>query len=84
VGAVYPVRRGPVALNGAGPYTGVMSTSTADETYRPGEIVPASGIYECDCGNSHEYSTDVTGHRFPPMQQGCGGSRWRLKTPAHP
>ncbi|MFE9674684.1 hypothetical protein ACFYO5_11290 [Streptomyces sp. NPDC006259] len=55
-----------------------------DQVYHPGEVVPQSGIYQCDCGQSHEYSTDVKGHRFPPLQNGCSGSGWKLKTAAHP
>ncbi|MCV2460948.1 hypothetical protein OEB94_16825 [Streptomyces sp. ICN988] len=56
----------------------------SDEVFRPGEIVPESGIYGCDCGQRHEYSTDVKGHPFPPLHGACTGSGWRLKTPAHP
>ncbi|MFF8996321.1 hypothetical protein ACF09H_41710 [Streptomyces sp. NPDC014983] len=55
-----------------------------DQTYRPGEVVPVSGIYACDCAQGHEYSTDVMGHRFPPLRSGCTGSGWKLKTAAHP
>ncbi|MEU6323336.1 hypothetical protein [Streptomyces sp. NPDC047009] len=55
-----------------------------EQVHHPGEIVPVSGIYECDCGRDHEYSTDVKGHRFPPLHQACSGSGWRLKAPAHP
>ncbi|UQA90650.1 hypothetical protein [Streptomyces halobius] len=54
------------------------------ESFRPGEIVPDSGIYECNCGQHHHWSTDVKGHRFPPVPQGCSGSAWILKDPAHP
>ncbi|SEE49338.1 hypothetical protein SAMN05216483_6394 [Streptomyces sp. 2131.1] len=53
-------------------------------TWRPGEIVPESGIYECDCGAGHHWSTDVKGHRFPPLPPGCPGGAWALKTDAHP
>ncbi|MFI6122991.1 hypothetical protein ACIBCU_24950 [Streptomyces sp. NPDC051064] len=35
-------------------------------SWHPGEVVPESGIYECDCGAGHHWSTDVKGHRFPP------------------
>ncbi|MEU6577354.1 hypothetical protein [Streptomyces sp. NPDC046805] len=59
-----------------------MSEETG-KVYHPGEIVPASGIYECDCGEEHDYSTDVKGHRFPPMQHDCRGSGWTLKTATH-
>ncbi|MDK1348957.1 hypothetical protein QNO09_38055 [Streptomyces sp. 378] len=55
----------------------------SDESYRPGEKVPESGIYQCDCGQSHEYSTDVKGHPFPPLPQGCSGIGWTLKTATH-
>lgn len=53
-------------------------------TWHPGEIVPESGIYECDCGAGHHWSTDVKGHRFPPLPAGCPGGAWALKTDAHP
>ncbi|MFD7425919.1 hypothetical protein ACFV6Z_02455 [Streptomyces sp. NPDC059818] len=53
-------------------------------TWHPGEIVPESGIYACDCGAAHHWSTDVKGHRFPPFPAGCSGSAWALKTDAHP
>ncbi|MFG2473190.1 hypothetical protein ACGFXB_48535 [Streptomyces canus] len=52
-----------------------------EQVHRPGEVVPVSGIYECDCGQATS-STDVKGHRFPPLQD--GGSGWKLKTAAHP
>jgi hypothetical protein len=57
-----------------------------NEAYRPGETVPASGIYECTCGQGHRAfeSTDVKGHTFPPPPQSCSGAEWRLVTPAHP
>ncbi|MFE0805287.1 hypothetical protein [Streptomyces sp. NPDC058812] len=54
--------------------------SDISELHRPGEIVPVSGIYECDCGQHHETSTDVAGHRFPPLHDGCTGNGWKLKT----
>ncbi|MEU9602749.1 hypothetical protein AB0E06_38920 [Streptomyces sp. NPDC048109] len=53
-----------------------------NELHRPGEIVPVSGICECDCGQHHEVSTDVAGHRFPPLHNGCTDSGWTLKTAA--
>ncbi|MFD4973643.1 hypothetical protein [Streptomyces sp. NPDC058424] len=59
-------------------------SESSDKVYHPGEIVPESGIYECDCGQHHEYSTDVKGHRFPPLHDSCSGSAWKLKTPSHP
>ncbi|MBF4134883.1 MULTISPECIES: hypothetical protein [Streptomyces] len=59
-----------------------MSEETA--TWRPGEIVPESGIYACDCGQGHHWSTDVKGHRFPPLPAGCPGAAWSLRMDAHP
>ncbi|MFJ6940191.1 hypothetical protein [Streptomyces sp. NPDC101132] len=53
-------------------------------SWHPGEIVPASGIYECDCGGEHHWSTDVRGHRFPPLPDVCLGEYWTLKTETHP
>ncbi|MFG2309256.1 hypothetical protein ACGFS9_11390 [Streptomyces sp. NPDC048566] len=52
--------------------------------WHPGEIVPVSGIYACDCGRGHHWSTDVKGHRFPPMPGDCTGESWSLRTQAHP
>jgi expansin (peptidoglycan-binding protein) len=50
---------------------------TPDDGFRPGQVVPASGIYRCDTGCGHSYaSTDVRGHRFPPLPDGCRGGRW--------
>jgi hypothetical protein len=57
-----------------------MSNTANEETFRPGEKVPASGIYECDSGCGHRWSTDVKGHRFPPLPDGCKGGGWRLAT----
>ena len=54
--------------------------------FHPGQIVPVSGIYRCDgetCGHAFE-STDVKGHRFPPLPRGCRSSGWVLeKAAAH-
>ncbi|GAA0316506.1 hypothetical protein GCM10010302_64500 [Streptomyces polychromogenes] len=58
-------------------------TSTK-EWFHPGRIVPASGIYTCDCGGGHHWSTDVKTHRFPPLPPGCPGTSWTLDTDAHP
>ncbi|MCZ4098922.1 hypothetical protein G3I60_39630 [Streptomyces sp. SID13666] len=58
--------------------------SKKKETWHPGEFVPASGIYVCDCGGGHHWSTDVKGHRFPPLPSDCTGESWALKTQAHP
>ncbi|MFF7296155.1 hypothetical protein [Streptomyces sp. NPDC008265] len=59
-----------------------------DETtrWKPGEVVPQSGIYACDCGKEHVWSksTDVRGHRFPPLPYDCAGQAWTLRTDAHP
>jgi hypothetical protein len=59
-------------------------SDSQEQVHHPGEIVPESGIYECDCGEHHAYSTDVRGHRFPPPNQACTGSGWKLKSSAHP
>ncbi|MGW8395848.1 hypothetical protein ACWGLP_03990 [Streptomyces lydicus] len=56
----------------------------SEQVYHPGEIVPESGIYECDCAQHYEYITDVRGHRFPPVHKECSGSGWKLKDAAHP
>ncbi|WP_432108826.1 hypothetical protein [Streptomyces sp. AA1529] len=52
-----------------------------DEHFKPGQQVPVSGIYACDCGQGHHWSTDAAGHTFPPLP--CAGSTWRLQTRAH-
>ncbi|WP_432092572.1 hypothetical protein [Streptomyces sp. bgisy100] len=54
------------------------------KSYHPGEKVPQSGIYRCDCSEEHQYSTDVKGNTFPPFPSGCQGTAWILRTPAHP
>ncbi|MGW7276480.1 hypothetical protein ACWGH5_39040 [Streptomyces sp. NPDC054864] len=59
-----------------------MSNSD-EQIYYPGEIVPESGIYECECGDHHRYSADVRGHRFPPLNEGCTSSGWKLVISAH-
>jgi hypothetical protein len=51
--------------------------------WHPGGIVPASGIYECDCGAGHHWSTDAKGHRFPPLPAGCAGRPWSMRTETH-
>ncbi|TGN73403.1 hypothetical protein E5082_32175 [Streptomyces griseoluteus] len=58
--------------------------SDAPKAHHPGEIVSESGIYECDCARHHAYSTDVKGHRFPPLPDACTGNGWPLKAAAHP
>ena len=55
---------------------------TEQTVYHPGQVVPVSGIYRCDKGDddAHRYeSTDVKGHRFPPLPRGCVGSGWVLE-----
>ncbi|WP_331727157.1 hypothetical protein [Streptomyces sp. NBC_01213] len=52
--------------------------------WSPGEVVPENGIYECDCGADKHWSTDVKGHRFPPLLAGCPGAAWTLRTDACP
>jgi hypothetical protein len=49
--------------------------------YHPGQIVPTSGIYRCAGGDrDHAFeSTDVKGHRFPPLPAGCTGDGWVLE-----
>jgi hypothetical protein len=55
----------------------------ADQTvYHPGQVVPVSGIYRCDTedDDAHRFeSTDVRGHRFPPVPAGCGATGWVLE-----
>jgi hypothetical protein len=59
----------------------------ADQTvFHPGQVVPVSGIYRCDNAGAeagdeaHVFeSTDVKGHRFPPVPHGCAGSGWVLE-----
>lgn len=61
-----------------------IDMSTPTTVYHPGKIVPVSGIYRCDDGeDGHVYeSTDVKGHRFPPMPRGCQGHGWVLERAA--
>ncbi|HEV7725457.1 MAG TPA: hypothetical protein VGO74_00885 [Modestobacter sp.] len=61
----------------------------ADHTdvFHPGQVVPASGIYRCtgagDDDDAHFFeSTDVKGHRFPPLPSGCRGGGWVLERAA--
>ncbi|GGM16321.1 hypothetical protein GCM10010129_70630 [Streptomyces fumigatiscleroticus] len=56
----------------------------SDQVFPPGETVPVGGIYVCDCRQHQKYSTDVTGHRFPPLHDNCTGSGWQLRAPAAP
>jgi hypothetical protein len=55
-----------------------MTEGAETQVFHPGEIVPESGIYECDSGCGHRWSTDVKGHRFPPLHDGCTGKGWKL------
>jgi hypothetical protein len=57
---------------------GHMTDSGHGELLHPGQKAPVSGFYECDCGQSHGYSTDVAGHILPPLPHGCSGRGWRL------
>ncbi|WP_030873220.1 hypothetical protein [Streptomyces sp. NRRL F-2747] len=54
--------------------------------WKPGEVVPQSGIYPCDFARKHLWSksTDVRGHRFPPLPYDCADQAWTLRTQAHP
>ncbi|MFB6477430.1 hypothetical protein ACFCXF_03095 [Streptomyces virginiae] len=56
------------------------------EEWTPDDIVPQSGIYACDCGKRHLWSksTNVRGHRFPPLPYVCPGQAWSLRTQARP
>ena len=60
----------------------LMATHTP--LYHPGQIVPTSGIYRCAGDDSdHVFeSTDVKGHRFPPLPAGCTGRGWVLERAA--
>jgi hypothetical protein len=55
-----------------------------NDSYRPGETVPISGIWVCNCGQDHRAfeSTDVKGHTFPPPPTGCSGHAWHLRSAA--
>ncbi|MEU6812932.1 hypothetical protein ABZ920_28920 [Streptomyces sp. NPDC046831] len=59
-------------------------SQASEKAHRPGQVVPVSGIYECDCGEHHRYSTDIKGHRFPPLPHDCTGSGWILRAAFHP
>jgi hypothetical protein len=51
-----------------------------DRVFHTGQIVPASGIYRCTGEDEHTFeSTDVRGHRFPPLPAGCRGEGWVLE-----
>lgn len=53
------------------------------EVHSPGQIVPVSGIYRCTGDDDHRFeSTDVKGHRFPPLPARCRGEGWVLERAA--
>ena len=52
------------------------------QQFHPGRLVPVSGIYRCDVHGHDDHlfeSTDVRGHRFPPLPGGCSGGAWVLE-----
>ncbi|PJO69956.1 hypothetical protein EZV77_27315 [Burkholderia thailandensis] len=51
------------------------------DTFKPGDVVPVSGIYKCTTCNTPN-STDVKGHRFPPSH--CTGALWKLSKITNP
>ncbi|SDX91253.1 hypothetical protein SAMN05661080_01689 [Modestobacter sp. DSM 44400] len=55
--------------------------ATDPHVFHPGQIVETSGIYRCDVAeDDHSFeSTDVKGHRFPPLPHGCQGGGWVLQ-----
>ncbi|GLV76225.1 hypothetical protein Shyhy02_42250 [Streptomyces hygroscopicus subsp. hygroscopicus] len=61
--------------------TGRVSDESG-KVHRPGEVVQGAGIYQGDCGRPHRYSTDVKGHRVPPLPGDSTGSGWTLRTAA--
>ncbi|MCW2879466.1 MAG: hypothetical protein JWQ95_3566 [Sphaerisporangium sp.] len=54
--------------------------AAAGQSHHPGTHVRESGIYECDAGDGHRWSTDVKGNVFPPLPDGCKGGGWRMAT----
>lgn len=57
-----------------------MSQNAVGESFHPGQEVPeVPGFYEYDAGDSHRWSVNVKGHRFPPLPDGCKGRGWVLK-----
>ncbi|MFD6874683.1 MULTISPECIES: hypothetical protein [unclassified Streptomyces] len=54
--------------------------------WKRGEIVPASGIYACDCDGEHLWSgsTDACGQRLTPLPLECQRESWTPRTQAHP
>jgi hypothetical protein len=63
-----------------------MTMADDTDVFHPGQIVPTSGIYRCNGGeHDHDHSfesTDVKGHRFPPLPSGCHGRGWVLERAA--
>lgn len=58
--------------------------SETNQAFHPGQKVPVSGIYRCDVPGHEDHrfeSTDVKGHRFPPLPGGCTGG-WVLERAA--
>ena len=55
----------------------------SEQVFHPGQVVPRSGIYRCSGEDEHVFeSTDVKGHRFPPLPHGCAGEGWVLERAA--
>lgn len=55
--------------------------ATIGDTFKPGDVVPVSGIYKCTRCNTPN-STDVKGHKFPPSH--CSGALWKLSKITNP
>jgi len=49
------------------------------DSFHPAQEVPEPGFCECDAGDSHRWSVNVSGHRFPQLPDGCKGHGWVLK-----
>ncbi len=64
----------------------VQSTLVSDRQYKPGEVVPTSGIYEVVHDKRHTQDHEITavrGEKFPPCN-GCGQHpRFKLRRAAH-
>ncbi|MBB3083780.1 hypothetical protein [Geodermatophilus sabuli] len=51
----------------------------------PGQVVPRSGVYRCSSEDGHVFeSTDVKGHRFPPLPRDCPARGGCPSTADHP
>jgi hypothetical protein len=58
----------------------VLPMADHTDVFHPGQLVPTSGIYRCDGEDDHVFeSTDVKGHRFPPLPSACRGGGWVLE-----